>query len=123
MQVADIEPDRFLHADTEALAAAQLQESLNRVADAARCRLTSARAETPAEELLFTPILVNVELACSVTALADLLYRLEHGRPDLLADNLHIQRAGPSGRSAGESAEELSVRLDVTGFLYREDLP
>lgn len=120
LESSGVERDRFLHADTEALAAAQLQEHLTRLTEAGPCRLASAHADTPTEELLFPPIVVSMEISCSVAALTDLLYRLEHGRPDLQADNLLIQRRESSRRGTDESIEELAVRFDVTGFLYRE---
>ena len=121
LRASAVELGRFLQADTEALAAAQLQQQLAHLIDSGESQLLSTSVRSGGDELLFSPITVSVELSSSVAALAEILYRLEFGQPDLLVDNLEIQNRNSSRRRADEAIEELSVRFDVTGFLYGED--
>jgi len=118
-----IGPDsaEFLPEQAPALAGAYLQQRLSAlVTEAGGALLSSQVLSNHADNSLFPAVTVKASLNCSMVMLHRLLYRIESHRPVLLLDNLLIQ-----ARNAGAPAEpdELSIRFDVTAFIYRAQQP
>jgi len=105
----------FLAGDTDALAAASLQETLTALAARSDARLESSEA-LPAEQAdTYRRISVRVTLHASFPSLVALLRTITTASPSLLVDDLHLRTVDtqPQGATA---ATELDATFTVLGF-------
>jgi general secretion pathway protein M len=110
------------HADTPALAGANLQDQLNSlVAAEGGTLLSSAFRESPPDGAV-TPIAVTVRLRCSTDALLRILHGLENRTPVLFVEALSVQGRG-QGSQQRQTDGDLDVELDVVGLLDTRALP
>ena len=104
----------YLGGPSDALAAAQLQDVLKAVVEAAGGELRSTRI-LPAEAVEASPgtrrTALQVQMIATIEGLAEILYGLEAGQPYLLIDELFV-RSQRERRQLGEL--ELEPRLDVS---------
>lgn len=114
---------RQLTGANDALAAADLQNRLGRIATANGVVLRSTQILPPEEEEGFRRIAVRVALEGDTKALLKILYGLESAPTLLFADNLEV-RARSGGRvrrnpaDGAQAAEEiLLVRFDLAGYI------
>ncbi len=108
---------QVFHAETAALAGADLQNQLNAlVANEGGTLLTSAFRGSSADGPL-TPIAVTVRLRCSAEALLRILHGIENRSPALFVDSLAVQARHRGGRPQGREDGDLDVELDVVGLL------
>lgn len=114
---------RQLTGANDALAAAELQNRLGKIASANGLVLRSTQILPPAEEEGFRRIAVRVAIEGDTQALQQILYALETAPTLLFIDNLEIRsRSGgrisrnPS-RKAGASQYLLLVRFDLAGYI------
>jgi general secretion pathway protein M len=111
----------YLEGPSDALAAAQLQDRLKAVVEAAGGELRSTRI-LPAEAVEASPgtrrAALQVQMIVTVEGLAEVLYGLEAGQPYLLIDQLSV-RNQRERRRRGEAVPEtmLDVDLRLSGFV------
>lgn len=107
----------FLEDKPAALAAADLQQLLTSLIEAAGGALISVQVlqETDAGSL-FPAITVKVIMHGATASLQKLLYRIDTGRLRLFLDNLRVQKRQFSGNPA---LDELEIRFDATAFIYQ----
>jgi general secretion pathway protein M len=114
---------QVFHADTPALAGAELQNQLNAlVASEGGTLLTSAFRDSGAEGRL-TPISVTVRVRCSVEALLRILHGLENRSPVLFVESLAVQARHGGGRPQRREDGDLDVELDIVGMFEARTAP
>ena len=107
---------QVFHAETAALAGADLQNQLNAlVATEGGMLLTSAFRDS-GEGGSLTPIAVTVRLRCSMEALLRILHGLENRSPVLFVESLTVQARQRGGRAQRQEDGDLDVELDVVGL-------
>ncbi|NIM27190.1 MAG: hypothetical protein GTO67_14695 [Gammaproteobacteria bacterium] len=118
LQDAD-ELDRYVLAqESEALAAAALQERVKAVVTSSGGTLSSTQV-LPADVVSgFKRIVVSVRMGVSIDALQRVLYALENDLPYLIADDIVIlARSGGKRRAAAQVQDLLDVRFNLRGFM------
>ena len=116
---SDAPGTEFFHADTAALAAADLQHLLKDTIEGERGTIVTMAVKRMAETTPFAPVAVMVHMQCSVETLTHVLYRLEAVQPTVFIDNLSVQSQHQEGRQLPTTAIELEVRFDAMGYLYQ----
>ena len=116
---------QYLPQTAPALAAAELQERIRAVVEAAGGTLRSTQALPPVEEGRAVKVAVSVTLSGDTANLQKILYDLESQTPLLFVDNLEIsardiRQRQPDGRMTSYSRVQLSVQFEVWGYLRRE---
>ena len=108
----------YLRGETDALAAAELQESVNAAIDASGGALTSTQALTVTEADGFRRVAVRVQFTGTIESAHRAIYMLEADKPLLLIDNVDI-RSSASRRRAAQLTKNpaLVVRFDLYGYL------
>lgn len=81
----------FLVGDTNALAAAELQQSLGRMVRTAGADLRSAQSLPPENEDGLMRVGLRVQVVVDTRSLTNLLYQIEVGRPLLFVDDIKIR--------------------------------
>jgi general secretion pathway protein M len=104
-----------LAGQNEALAAAGLQQHLQRVAAASGVRILSLRVQTPVNTGPFQGIPVEVRMHTDTAGLRNLLFGLETGNPYVVIDALNIA-ASPARRRSQPAADRLDVRFILSGL-------
>lgn len=104
---------QFLVGDTPALAAAELQARIKKLAEDAGGAITSTQASSPREEEGFTRVGVRANMTGTVTTLRDVLYAVESSRPYLLVSTLTVNV--DKGRNV--PLGQLRVDFEVYGYL------
>jgi general secretion pathway protein M len=111
----------YLQGPSDALAAAQLQDRLKAVVEAAGGELRSTRI-LPAVAVEASPgtrrAALQVQMVVTIAGLAEILYGLETGQPYVLIDELSV-RNQRERRRRGEPESEpmLDVSLKLSGFV------
>jgi hypothetical protein len=105
------------HADTDALAAADLQQSIADLVDQHGGSLVSTAHRRNSTESPLKMVPVAVRLRSSVASLVDLLLAIEEHRPRLFVSDLLIQSRHRPGRPLQDVNDELDVQFDVVGYL------
>lgn len=128
--IANIKQDQsvarqYLPQTAPALAAAELQERIRAVVEAAGGTLRSTQALPPVEEGRAVKVAVSVTLTGDTANLQKILYDLESQTPLLFVDNLEIsaretRQRQPDGRMTSYSRVQLSVQFEVWGYLRQE---
>ncbi len=98
--------------ETEALVAAALQASLNRILRESGAEMRSMRTEPAIRDETLLKVPVTIDFDAGMLALQTALHRIEAGSPYLFIDDLSIR----AGRRAAEEAGTVSVRLRVYGY-------
>lgn len=107
----------LLHADTDALAAAELQQTIAAIVSAEGASLVSTAFRRTGENNALVEVPVAVRLRSSVESLVAILQAIERNRPRLFVADLSIQSRHSPGRSLRDVQEELDVQFDVIGYL------
>ena len=111
-----------LQADSETLAAADLQERVKSAVQDAGGSLTSTQILEPESASSFQRISVNVRMTGSTPAVQKSLYTLESGRPVLVIDDLLVVTRRTTvrlgNRRNAQRQEWLDVRFKVSGFYH-----
>ena len=110
----------YLPGDTDALAAARLQEIVNSRVESNGAQVRSVQILPAKVDGDFRRVGVRIQLIATVAAVARILYAFEAGGTFLFVDNLDVSNR-KSRRRAGEQTDpELLVRLDLTGYVRPE---
>lgn len=114
---------QIFHAETAALAGADLQNQLNAlISSEGGMLLTSAFRDANTGSPL-APIAVTVRLRCSMDALLRILYGIENRLPVLFVDSMSIQARQHGGRPQREEDGDLDVELDVAALYAPQAAP
>jgi general secretion pathway protein M len=116
----------YFDAETPALAGARLQSEVQEMVRSAGARPISTQI-LPADQDEQPPrVRIRTQLQGSTDQLLDVLYRIESARPFLFVDQLSIRsttpraapvRRGVARHAIGRDVGELTVRLDIFGFI------
>ncbi len=111
----------YLRGDTDALAAAELQDSATTTIEANGGRVRSIQTLQPRNEDDFVRVSVRVQFTASIESLQRVLYALESGKPFLFITNLDVRsRLKRRGQTREAADPTLAVRFDVSGYLRPE---
>jgi general secretion pathway protein M len=111
----------YLQGPSDALAAAQLQDRVKEVVEAAGGELRSTRI-LPAEAVEASPgtrrTALRVQMVVTIDGLAEILYGLEAGQPYVLIDELSVRNQRKRRRRRQPEGEpKLDVNLELSGFV------
>jgi general secretion pathway protein M len=128
--IAKIQQDRnvttqYLPQSAPALAAAELQQRIKAVVEAAGGTLQSTQALPPVEEGGAVKIAISAIMNGDTGSLLRVLHNLESQTPLLFVDNLELsaRQTRPrlsSGRYASYTRMQLNVQFEVAGYLRKE---
>ena len=128
--IANIQQDRnvtaqYLPQSAPALAAAELQQRIKAVVEAAGGILQSTQALPPVEEGGAVKVAINAIMNGDTGSLQRVLYNLESQTPLLFVDNLEVSARQtrprlPNGRYATYTRMQLNVQFEVSGYLRKE---
>ncbi|MBK8182870.1 MAG: type II secretion system protein M [Candidatus Competibacteraceae bacterium] len=115
---------QYLPQSAPAVAAAELQQRVKSVVEAAGGTLRSTQVAPPAEESGAIKVAVSVSLTGDTESLQKILYELEAQTPLLFVDNLDVTAREnrprlASGRLANYSRIQLNVQLEISGYLRK----
>lgn len=108
----------YLTGDTDALAAAALQEIVNATVESAGGRLRSVQILPAKAEGQFKRVGVRVQMNASIAELAQALYDFEAGQTFLFVDSLEASNSR-ARRKRGDSTPvepRLKIRLEISGY-------
>lgn len=127
--IATINQDRnavvqYLSQATPSVAGAELQQRVKAVVEAAGGTLRSTQALPPADEGNAVKVTVSVNLTGDTETLQKILHEMEAQTPLLLVDNLDVTAREnrprlTNGRVANYSRIQLTVQLEVSGYLRK----
>lgn len=127
--IATINQDRnavvqYLSQATPSVAGAELQQRVKAVVEAAGGTLRSTQALPPADEGNTIKVTVSVNLTGDPETLQKILHEMEAQTPLLLVDNLDVTAREnrprlTNGRVANYSRIQLTVQLEVSGYLRK----
>jgi general secretion pathway protein M len=128
--IAKIQQDRnvttqYLPQSAPALAAAELQQRIKAVVEAAGGTLQSTQALPPVEEGGAVKIAISAIMNGDTGSLLRVLHNLESQTPLLFVDNLELSARQnrprlSSGRYASYTRMQLNVQFEVAGYLRKE---
>jgi general secretion pathway protein M len=128
-QMAEIEKRQapqgyYLSGSTDALAAAELQDRLNRVIAANGGTVNSIQPLSGTDERGFRRVTVGVEMTATTNSLFHIFYALEAGTPLVFIENISIQgwtslsmAKKASAKAQAPEEPELDVEFDLYGYL------
>lgn len=107
------------------LAAAELQQRVKGIVEAAGATLRSMQALAPVEEGNAVKVAVSTTLMGDPESLRKILRDLESQTPLLFVDNLDVSGREnrprlPNGRLASYTRIQLTVQFEVSGYLHKE---
>ena len=110
----------YLKATAPSLAAAEAQEQVRRIIEAAGARVTSVQVAQPKDDGAFRQFAVSAQLSANANALRRVLLAIDSAEPFLLVDTLSIRSQVPPNFKAPPGFEpEMYVQLDVVGFAVK----
>lgn len=112
----------YLPGETDALAAAQLQDIVNRTIDGGGGRLRSVQILPSQSDGDFRRVGVRVQMTATIASLARILYTFEAGDTFLFIDSVDVsnRQARRRRNATAEQDPELLVRLDLSGYVRPE---
>lgn len=113
----------YLRGETDALAAAELQDEVKQTIESSGGQVRSIQTLPTETRSGFERVTVRVQYTGSVQTLLHVLYDLEAHRPLLFVDNLDIRGniRRTRNRQPRDGPTQLIVRFDLSGYL-RPDL-
>ncbi|RMD62075.1 MAG: hypothetical protein D6826_08305 [Alphaproteobacteria bacterium] len=109
----------YLPGDTDALAAARLQEIVNATVESNGGRLRSIQMLPARADGQFRRVGVRMQMTGNITAVARILYAFEAGKTILFVDNVDINNRR-ARRAREDEDPELLIRLDLYGYVRPE---
>jgi hypothetical protein len=112
----------YLSGNTDALAAAALQDIVNKAIGSSGGTLRSVQILPAKADGDFKWVGVRVQMTSSIVQLARSLYALEAGKTVLFVDNLDVSNRRARRRRGADQDENptLLIRLDLYGYLRPE---
>ena len=127
-EIASLKSDKpdqagFLEEKAEALAAADLQNHIKNLISNNGGNLISTQVIQTQENEIFPDITIKVHMRGNIETLQKILYELHSTQPVLLLNNFLVQARNINRRSRiRQNEDQLEIRFDITGFIYRSDL-
>jgi general secretion pathway protein M len=107
----------FLRSGAAALSAAEAQEYIRGMVDAAGGRLVTMQALPAKEEGRYRQVSAQVQLAANIHALRRILHAVESHVPMLFIENLTVKTQVPGNFKPAPGAEpEMFVTFDMHGY-------
>lgn len=115
----------FLQGTNDALVAAQIQNRIKALAEAAHGELKSTQVLPVTEEGKYRRITIRAQMLLDTEAVQRVLYGIETASPLLFLDNLDMRAHVAGDRRREKAAEDpaLDVRLDVYGYMRGAKAP
>jgi len=111
----------YLPGNTDALAAAGLQEDVSATIEKNGGKLRSIQILPVTNDGDFKRVSVRVQLTATLGAFTQILYTLEAGKPVVFVDNLDVKnRRARRAKKDQEQDPELVIRFDLYGYLRPE---
>jgi general secretion pathway protein M len=111
----------YLAGDTDALAAAGLQEDVGAKIEKNGGKLRSIQILPVKTDGDFKRVTVRVQLTATLGSFTRILYALESGKPYVFIDNLDVKnRRARQVKKALQEDPELVIRFDLYGYLRPE---
>jgi len=114
----------YVPGNTDALAAARLQEIVNSRVESNGAQVRSVQILPAREDGDFRRVGVRIQMTASIASIARILYAFEAGDTYLFIDNLEISNR--QSRRLGDGSQDadpvLLVRLDLTGYVRPESV-
>ena len=111
----------YLAGETDALAAAALQEDVGAKIERNGGRLRSIQILPVKTDGDFKQVSVRVQLTATLGSFARILHALESGKPYVFIDNLDVKnRRARKATKAQQDDPELVIRFDLYGYLRPE---
>lgn len=111
----------YLAGETDALAAAALQEDVGAKIERNGGRLRSMQPLPVKTDGDFKKVSVRVQMTATLGSLARILHALEAGKPYVFIDNLDVKnRRARKATQAQQDDPELVIRFDLHGYLRPE---
>lgn len=110
----------YLPGDTDALAAARLQEIVNSTVVSGGGQLRSVQILPTKADGTFRKIGVRAQMTGTISAVARILYTFEAGDVFLFVENIDITNRRARRRNGNETDPELLIRLDLSGYVRPE---
>ncbi len=108
----------YLAGDTDALAAAGLQEDVSAKIKKNGGKVRSMQILPVRTDGEFKRVSVRVQLTATLGSFARILYALESGKPYVFIDNLDVKnRRARKAKKGTEEDPELVIRFDLYGYL------
>jgi len=104
-------PTAFLDAPTKAIASAQLQAHLAKLAEIEHAGLMSSGGEASKRDEPSDTVRLQASVEMNLKALRAMLYQLESGTPYVFVDGLTVQ---PASASAGRVSEDPQLRATLS---------
>jgi len=107
----------FLQGSNDTLVAAQIQNRIKSLADAAHSELRSTQVLAAQDEGKLKRITVRSQMSATIVGVQRVIYGLESAMPMLFLDNVDLRArpADPRDRS-GATADTIDVQFDVYGY-------
>lgn len=113
----------YLQGPSDALAAAQLQDRVKSVVEAAGGELRSTQilpAEQPEADLGVRRTTLRVHFVVTIEGLEETLYDLETGQPYLIIDDVTVRQERARRRREPQRQPMLDVSLELFGYVREE---
>ncbi len=111
----------YLAGETDALAAAALQEDVGAKIERNGGKLRSMQPLPVKTDGDFKKVSVRVQMTATLGSLARILHALEAGKPYVFIDNLDVKnRRARKATQAQQDDPELVIRFDLHGYLRPE---
>jgi general secretion pathway protein M len=108
----------FLQGTNDSLVAAQIQNRLKTIVEAARGELKSTQVLPVQEEGRYRRVTIRGQMQLQLPAAQRVFYAIEAASPLLFLDNLNIRAAIPERRrDRGTTPSSLDVRFDLYGYM------
>ena len=124
--------DHYLKSNTEALAGADLQRIIKRLAQLNQCEILSTQPLPSIQESGFNAVSLKVRMRGKLDNFVRIFHALETGTPYLFLDDLSIRsriqhsrrielndRANANARRVIDLVETLDVEFDLTGYMMK----
>lgn len=102
---------------TPALAAAELQQHIQKTVETHGGQLVSMQVIDTAAPSQLTTVTVRIRLRTDVEGLRNVLFALESARPLVTLDNVFLRTLGPLRGAGSAGTEPLDIGFDASGYL------
>ena len=112
----------FIKSNTEALAAAKLQEIVQRIAGSKGMEVLSTQILPSRDDAGFTRVALKVRMRGSLNNTVKLFHALETGQPYLFLDNVTVRSHARRTRAikrTGSYTEVLNLDFDLIGYMQK----
>lgn len=112
----------FIAGETDAMAAADLQQRIKAAVDNSGGQLKSTQILALKDDEAFERVAVRIAMVGTIESFFQLLHDLEGGRPYTFIDNLDVKARRARRRKADQEdvATQLTIRFDLYGYLSPE---